>query len=250
MEIINWSFITTSCLNGVEHPEPVRPYIPENYQPFKNLSKEVVRSRKGVTYLKCPAHTDFLKNTFIFCAPFDLTIDLEVDAETDLVKVYCENISQEVFNTIIDTRFLFAQENGRNPYPLLGVDWLPIFTATESTIIEIMPAFMHYNDFTKKTSVIPGEYDISKWTRPVELVFEVKNSKERIVIKKGDALSYIKFRREDQVKLVKQDPPWGEMIVCNELRQNNPFRPLKERYAELDSVRTGKCPFPHNEKGL
>ena len=143
---------------------------------------------------------------------------------------------------------MFNNEKGKNPYPLLGVDWLPIFTAKNSTIVQVMPAFMHHNDFTSKTTVIPGEYDISKWTRPVELVFEVKSNKEKIVIKKGDALSYIKFRTEDNVKLEKAGPPWEEMITCNDIRNANTFRPLKERYRSLEKIRADKCPYPHKKK--
>lgn len=245
MEIINWSFLTTSNLNGIEHPECVKSLISKNYQPFKSLSKEIISSRKGVTYLKCPAHTDFLKNTFVFCAPFDLTIDLNIDEKTDLVNVYCENISQEIFDQIIDTRFLYNSQKGKSPYPLIGVDWLTVFTARHSTLIQVLPAFMHHNDFTTKTTVIPGEYDISKWTRPVELVFEVRSNKEKIVIKKGDALSYIKFHSEDLIKLEKAETPWQEMIDCNKIQQADLFRPLKERYSSLEKIRATRCPYDH-----
>lgn len=243
MEKVNWSFITTSSLNGIDHPECVRNLIPRNYQPFKNLSKEVTNSRKGVTYLKCPAHTDFLKNTFVFCAPFDLTIEIDINEKTNTVNVFCENISQDVFNSIIDTRFLFTNQRGKSPYPLIGIDWLPIFTAQTSMLMQLTPAFMHYNDFTQKTTVIPGEYDISKWTRPVELVFEIRNLKEKIVIKKGDVLSYVKFRTEELVKLEKAETPWEEMNTCNNIRYNDQFRPLKERYKALEEIRATSCPY-------
>lgn len=247
MEKVNWSFITTSSLNGIDHPECVRTLIPENYHPFKNLSKEITRTRKGITYLKCPAHTDFLKNTFVFCAPFDLTINLEVDIQTNSVKIFCENISQDVFNSIVDTRFLFTNRRGKSPYPLIGIDWLPIFTTHTSMLMQLTPAFMHYNDFTQKTTVIPGEYDIGKWSRPVELVFEVRSLKEKIVIKQGDALSYIKFRHDDLVKLEKSETPWDEMNICNSIRYNDQFRPLKERYKALEEIRANKCPYDNTK---
>ena len=76
------------------------------YNNMPYIFKDIATSRKGCTYLKCPAHTDFLRNTWIFCAPFDLTIEIEVDPESDMVKIYCENISQEIFESIVDTRFL------------------------------------------------------------------------------------------------------------------------------------------------
>jgi hypothetical protein len=90
-----------------------------------------------------------------------------------------------VFDTIIDTRFLFDDNRGISEYPLLGIDWLLTFQSDESTMIQLLPAFFHYNDFTEKTTIIPGEFDISKWTRSVEIAFEVKTPKAKIEIKKG-----------------------------------------------------------------
>ena len=240
MKTINWSFITSHEFN-VDHPDCIKPILDENYYPFKSLSKEVRIDRKGADFLKCPAHTDFLQNTFIFCAPFDLVIDVEIDRDNNSYKVFCENISQEVFDAIIDIRFFQSYKK----HPLIGIDWLLVLTATESTMMQLLPAFMNRNDFTDKTVIIPGEYDISKWTRPVETVFEVKNDKERIVINKGDAVSYFKFLSDDNVKLVGSKEPWDEIIECNNITNADKFRPLKERYASLEKVRTSKCPY-HN----
>lgn len=242
MKIINWSFVTSEKI-GIDHPECVEPLLPSDYNPFKNLSKEISSNRKGVTYLKCPAHTDFLKNTFVFCAPFDLTIDLEINQDNNLVQIYCPNISQEIFDSIIDTRMLFDHNRGKSPYPILGIDWLTIFTSRESMTMQWLPAFMHHTDFTEKTTVVPGEYDISKWTRPIELMFEIKKHKENIIIKKNDPIAYIKFLSEDVVKLTKECTPWNEIAECDEIVNANKFRPLKERYDALAEVRRKKCPY-------
>jgi hypothetical protein len=248
MNIVNWSFIT-NCEWGVDHADCVRSLLQEDYEPFTNLSKELISSRKRVVYLKCPAHTDFLKNTFVFRAPFDLTIDLEIDSATNSAKIYCENISQEIFDLIIDRRFLLKNKQEINTYPLLGVDWLSVFTAKESTLIQVLPAFMHHNNFTEKTTIIPGEYDISKWTRPIETVFEIRSNKEKIVIKKGDAISYIKFLTKDTVKLIKNPAPWDQIKLCNEIRQSDTFRPLAERYKSLEEIKSNQeCPYDSKNK--
>jgi hypothetical protein len=115
-------------------------------------------------------------------------------------------------------------------YESVGIDFLKTFTTDESLTIQTLPAFLHYSDFISKATIIPGEYDISKWVRPVEIVFETKNKQERIEIKKGDALCYYKFLTSDIVKLTQDETPWEEIIVCNNIRKNDLFRPLKERY--------------------
>lgn len=246
MKEIYFSF-STSHKWDTDHPVCVVPLISNDFRSLKNLTKESSKLRKGVIFQKCPAHTDFIKNVFVLCAPFDLTLEIDVDLESNNVKVFCENITQEVFNEIVDVRFLFKNERGNSPYPTIGIDWLCTFTANESTIMQVFPAFMHYNDFTSKTTVIPGEYDIGKWTRPVELVFEIKNPKEKIIIKKGDAVSYIKFLTNDKINLIDQSVPWDEIKICNNIRQENKFRPLLERYKSLEKLKN-KCPYESENK--
>ncbi len=200
------------------------------------LSSEIIRERKDVVFLRCPAHTDFMKNTFVFKAPFD--INLNISVKNDIVNVFSNNIPQRLFQKIIDFRFLNLTESGKSPYPILGIDLLNAFTCSESILMSVMPAFMHYNDFTSKTCVIPGEYDISKWTRPVECVFELKDCNQEINIKKGDALSYFRFRQgEESVKLVKAKMPWSEIDTCAKLRSEAPFKPLSHRYKSLEDFK-------------
>jgi hypothetical protein len=247
-KIVNWSFITSNIFN-IDHPACVRPLLSNDYQPFLNLSKHITSSRKNATYLKCPAHTDFLKNTFVFCAPFDLNINIDIDTKTNSATVFCDNIDQEIYQSIIDTRFIPDAASKKTKLPVLGIDWLVVLQSTELCLVQLLPAFMHRNDFTEKTTVIPGEYDISKWTRPIETAFEIRNNQERIEIKQGDALAYIKFHSADTIKLLESLTPWEEIITCNNIRTENKFRPLRERYQALEKERTNSCPFNHNKKG-
>lgn len=201
---------------------------------LSSLSKETNLNRKNVIFKKCPAHTDFLKNTFVFKSPFD--INLSVDIDENQSSVLSQNLNQILFDRIIDFRFLDKNEKGESPYPILGIDFVNSFTVDVPVLLETLPAFLHYNDFTSKCTVIPGEFDIHKWVRPIELVFECKEKKTIIEIKKGDALCYFKFRTGDVVKIEKNQMPWDEIIKCNEIRKAAPWQPLKERYRSyLDS---------------
>jgi len=197
------------------------------------LTSEIASSRKGVTFLKCPAHTDYLKNVFVFKSPIDLNLNIEISETT--AKVYSDNLNQALFEKIIDVRFLKKIESKSSPYPLIGIDFLNSFVANESILMSVTPAFLHYNEFTEKTSVIPGEYDISKWVRPIECVFEFKKSVEQISIKKGDALCYFKFatKNNQRIDLIKSAMPWKDIDICAELRAKNPFKPLTFRYNSL-----------------
>ena len=210
-----------------------------------SLIKDVTSTRKNTVFLKCPAHTDFLKNTFVFKSPID--ISLHIDVSDNVAKIWSNNLDQRIFEKLIDGRFLTKEESGNNQHPIIGIDFLNYFTADASTLLTVTPAYFHYNDFTNKTTIIPGEFDISKWSRPIECVFEVKQNIESIEIKKGDAICYFKFRSlsDIPIKMCKSDMPWRLIDHCAELRSQNPFRPLKCRYESLE-----ENPFVSKEKKL
>lgn len=220
-----------------EHSKHIEGLLDKSYKPLVPLSVDALQDRKGVTFIKCPAVTDFMKSTYVFKSPIDLSIDIEVT--DDYSKLLCNNISQELFDDVVDMRFLENVERGQSPYPLIGIDFLNTFMCDSSVMLQVFPAFMHYNDFTSKATVIPGEYDISKWVRPVELVFEIKNRKETIEIKKGDALSYFKFNTDDTIKLESNPIPWEDIDICDNIRNANTFRPLKERYKAYTEKKHG-----------
>ena len=54
-------------------------YLESTVKCPSSVLKDVSESRKNVVFLKCPAHTDFLKNTFVFKSPIDITINIETN---------------------------------------------------------------------------------------------------------------------------------------------------------------------------
>jgi hypothetical protein len=211
-------------------------YLESTVKCPSSVLKDISESRKNVVFLKCPAHTDFLKNTFVFKSPIDVSINVEADE--NFYRVWSDNLSQPLFEKIIDGRFLNNIESGQSPYPLLGIDFLNYFEADVPTILSVTPAFLHHNDFTKKTSIIPGEFDISKWFRSVECVFEIKKDCEKIDIKKGDAICYFKLKSENNeaIKLTESQISWNKINQCAELRNKDPFKPLKFRYESVEKI--------------
>lgn len=230
MIIVNWAFNIGHRFNDES--------LVKNLQidDLISLAKETNLNRKNVVFKRCPAHTEFVRNTFVFKSPVD--IDLSIDINDQGSHIFSDNLNQQTFDRVIDFRFLDPQEKGQSPYPVIGIDFLNVFTVDQPLILEVLPAFMHYNDFSSKCTVIPGEFDIHRWIRPVELVFECRNHRDSIRIKKDDALCYFKFRTDDElIKIERSHMPWGEIIKCNQIRQSNPWQPLKERYRAYQAIK-------------
>lgn len=228
MTDIDWSFFS-GPKTRLPPPDSVKKII-DNVDTVTSILNDITLTRKKVVFLRCPAHTDFLKNVYVFKAPLDLEFEIDV-LDDNNKKVWCKNLDDNVFDHIVDLRYLTAVEKGLSPYPIIGFRLLNVFKSKEPCILQVLPAFLHYNDFTLKTTVIPGEFDINNWVRPVELMFEIKNKKEQFFIKKGDALCYFKFIAQNKTTLKKKPAPWDEIETCARIVSSKRFRPLEERYA-------------------
>jgi hypothetical protein len=78
-----------------------------------------------------------------------------------------------------------------------------IFFAEESLEVETFGAHFSDNEFTRKTRIIPGRFDIGKWFRPLDCAMLINKNEDTLNINNGDAFSYIKFLTNEEVKLRK-----------------------------------------------
>lgn len=179
----------TSIVNPFQHslffePEP--------------LLKHIVSERnKDVRYLKCPAVKDYYKNTFVIRSPIDLTFEIK---RNEMGIKYCvtHNYNQDFFNNFVHERFT------ENTVPMLSMEFASyIFYSDKSVLAEqTHPSLsMHNSEVARKTSIICGTFDVSKWIRPFTYSFEVVDCKSPIEIKRGDPLYYVRFNTKENVKL-------------------------------------------------
>ena len=69
--------------------------------------------------------------------------------------------------------------------------------------LELLPAYLHNNDFTKNGFVIPGKFNIGKHIpRRLEAAYKFAD-KTAIKINADDAMLYVKFNTDEEIKFVK-----------------------------------------------
>ena len=90
--------------------------------------------------------------------------------------------------------------------------------------------------------------------------FEVKDDNEKIKIKRGDVLFYVKFRTEDNSKVELERTPFTDeldktMYSCFNVKKILPGLPLKTLYSMAESFmktlsfrKPKKCPFGFGRK--
>lgn len=144
---------------------------------------------------KCPAVTNYLKNTFRIRSPFDYNIR------------WGGSQSDPAFaSTMRDQKFFedcVCVRDGATGFLSFRFAQMCFVTEEPSLVIEQKHAGYSVSDFTKNVSVLEGAFDIGKWIRTLDLTFFINHPNYLVDIKRGDTLYYIKFHTQHKVNLRK-----------------------------------------------
>lgn len=152
--------------------------------------KYFLNKNPDAVYTKCPAFSDFLKNTFIIKSPYDLEIYFD-HAGAAKTNKYGQNFFD---------KNITIKPNGKNSITLQTIPQYIFITNSKCPLkITCLPMILEEN----KYRFIGGEFDISKWIRPLFYSIEINNFPETIVLKRGQPLYMVKFTPEnnDVIKL-------------------------------------------------
>ena len=213
---------------------------------FKELS-----SKRESAYLKCPSVIEYCKNIFIIRSPYDVTITINRKFRT-----VTTSFPKAIRDDFVSNR---TNDFGENDPYLLSLPPNYIFYSDDDIIIESLPCFLLESPSIKNINLIPGTFNISKWVRPVDFSFEVKDDKELIQIKEGDPLFLVKFitKNGEKVSLERVYPDDKLKRVvgsCISVKTFNKNLPLKVLYKMAEPViklylrKTKKCPFGFGKK--
>ena len=237
--LVKWT-VNTSGKGLYEHqdmlfyePEPLTKWIREN-------------KSANLTYMKCPSVLEWVKNVYVIRAPFSYSF--EFDAETNTI------VSQEMDHEFF-SRWILVRETNDKKNCFFTLNVAAMFVAENPVSIETLPAMFHDNDFIRKTTWIPGSFDISKWFRHAEATVETRDKKGIIEIKRGDALFYVKLTPEDNGKVTLKKMDREEEIeiqklshACVKVKSMQKGFGLKQCYELFAKVKPSrifkrKCPF-------
>ena len=218
------------------------------YEP-EPLLKHIISVRDtDVEYLKCPSVQDYYRNSFLMKSPVDLTLEIDYENNYKILKTL--NFDQNFYNNHI-----FPRMAQNNKHAMFSLEFNYIFYSEESLVLEMIPASMEKNNFVTNTNLISGEYDISKWIRPIAPAFEVIDESKQLTLHRGDPLYYIRFRSQEKINLIRvmQDETIEKIEKsCARLKFFVPKNSLEENYKAAEPMiklykdklfKKTKCPF-------
>lgn len=175
-------------------------YPMEVYADYNMLYKEpepLIRNLLGERgqenphdFFACPAFHLHAGNTFIIRSTLDAHVTIRPDGFAPLDEK--SKLSAQLFSFMHPTR--------RNHRTIL-FDHRMLFFSEQSVVLSTYPAYMHRTDVQTNLCYVPAAYDISKWLRPLQGTFEVREEVQSVRIQQDDPLYYVKFETTDKVRL-------------------------------------------------
>ena len=165
------------------------------YEPIRLLKQigkkdNIIRNEKGdLNFFLCPSFTDNLKNVFIIKFPVDYNL-----------KIYEDSIKTDFYDQDFFDKFVVIRSLKQR---LLSIYFRYLFFSEYPLKIETTSCHFSDNDFVNKTFMVPGEYDIGRWCRPLESAFLIKKDVGKINIHRGDDFLYVKFHTDENIQLKK-----------------------------------------------
>lgn len=189
----------------------------------------------SANHRKCPAHTNYFKNTYVMCSPIDFEVVINKENNfCDVVEP--KKLPQICFNP----RF---EEEHESPYPIFSLGFnlvlfMPVDTEKNIYLEQLDPVLDWDRD--PNIRVISGNFNISKWLRPLECAFEQRTKNLTVKFKRGQPMYYFRFITddpEDNIVLNRVDITkeiFDDAIRCTKLKVYAPINKLKTIYEIRD----------------
>jgi hypothetical protein len=174
---------------GSKNKEHLRATEPTDV--FKEYCKD--KDINKYEHVRCPDFLDSLKNTYAIHSTY--ATDMSFDREKGSLNI--DNTQNFYDNNII------FRDTEIGMVTLL--DETIFFTEEKKLNIEVMPAHLEDNSFTKNTIFIPGVMDIASWFRPIDITFYFRKDSDSIRVCLDDAVMYVKFHTDKEIEFVKYE---------------------------------------------
>ncbi len=175
------------------------------------------------SYRKCSAATSFLKNTFTFLHPKTATIS------------YQSKDNNLTFSTDFDA-WNIREDKPIDGRPGIDYDFRWVFFCEEPLLMKFTPPYLHNTSDRVTATIASGQFDISKWFRPVNPSYLLWKDQYSITVTKDEPAFYIEFFTDKKVifKQFELDEKL-EMIAYETANFSNffPFESLLQRYVRF-----------------
>jgi hypothetical protein len=188
---------------------------------YSDCLERYVGGQKRDTFIKCPAVSNKMKKTFIF---------------ENIVENHTTYVGNEVIYANPDA---LQTPSGQLHEPtldnnlLINFNYSLLLFAEESVTASMTSPYFHNVESNQYGMLVPGEFDIGKWYRPMNAEFNLWDGVNELHIGKNEPLMYIQFHTDKQIRLHRYQVTKRLSTIALSLIHINPlsrFAKLTEKY--------------------
>lgn len=172
------------------------------YPDLKSLYEEVAVKKAPLKidtpdFLRCPATSDLFKSTFVLRAPVDTNVSLNFQTrrEKQIDDSLLEQSRYKIKLDFLHQPTLLNHNLIEYTHPIL------FFSEEESMIATLTPPYFEKVKSYESGTIIPGQFDIAKWFRPMNMEFQLWPDINILNIPAGEALCYVQFHTNKKIVL-------------------------------------------------
>lgn len=205
---------------------------------YKDISLNM-NNQNTQSFFKCPAFRSASKNTFIIKNPIRSHISITYDGAFSIGN------SSMLFET--------ANPPSIKEEILIKYGLIFYFFSEESVNMKITSPYFHRSKYLQYGSVVPGEFDISQWFRPLHPEINIWKNVNELIIEKDEPLFYLSFDTKKTINLKRftmNDTLYRIAQTCATSPSWEPLIPITERYKRFIRSKTNKIVMREIKRNL
>ena len=195
---------------------------------YDNHRPQIDKGSETNNFFYCPAFKHLARNTFLIKNP----IHTHFIFEDGLAKVKSKN------HVLIEKQHPPSIKNSE----LICYGMQFIFFSEDDIIAKLTSPFFNQSPYMQNCSLVPGQLNIKKWFRNLNLEFNLWPNKNEIEFQKDEVLAYVNFECGDEEIVLKRFQMNAKlhqlMGACATAVTWESFVPIQERYQRFMKTRT------------
>lgn len=203
------------------------------YKPMVSLYEEMLEKKANLKanksdFLRCPAVNKKMKKIFVMRSSTNTNIRINEDNEISYELASADDGDRH--QTLVE---LLHEPTIENRILVNYMHPIIFFTDDESLTVSITPPYFHKTIHSDYGVIVPGEFDVANWFRPMNFEFQLWDGVRELRIPANEPLGYFEFHSENKIELHRFKMTenltkiWGSLIRVSPHRR---FTKLSEKY--------------------
>jgi len=178
--------------------------------------------RRPDVYFNCPATSRKMKRTFVF----NNIVDTKTKFTDDGTIQYERPDKLQMINELIHPPTI-------NNYRLVNIQYSLLVFCEESVIGSMESPFFHKTEMSKYGAIVPGEFDMGKWYRPLNAEIQLWEGCNELHLAANEPIFYLEFLTDRPIILQRYQVTKRLSTIASSLVHVNPlqkFASLSEKY--------------------